>query len=86
MSNDLNVSFIDKGTIFFNFILFDCISFYFLLFLVVFFRGKGGSRSVIKMVHLIWSFFFLIWMWYRVDIEALDDSSKCGEILNEKSK
>ena len=86
MSNDLNVSFIDKGTIFFNFILFDCISFYFLLCLVVFFWGKGGLRSVIKMVHFIWSFFFLIWMRYRADIEALDDSSKCDEILNEKSK
>ena len=44
MSNDLNVSFIDKGTIFFNFILFDCISFYFLLCLVVFFWGKGGIK------------------------------------------
>ena len=45
MSNDLNVSFIDKGTIFFNFIVFDCISFYFLLCLVVFFWGKGGVKG-----------------------------------------
>ena len=44
MSNDLNVSFIDKGTIFFNFIVFDYISFYFLLCLVVFFWGKGGIK------------------------------------------
>ena len=38
------------------------------------------------MVHFIWSFFFLIWMRYRADIEALDDSSKCDEILNEKKQ